>query len=140
MSSKGLGRENLPESIDLSRIPRATNKKSMISGIFGKSFISGIPGSHNYLRNLEIRTNLGNSGQYRNCSPQKHFPPRSFSPICFPPRPFFVSGSIFSGESFCFQKVLLAEVSQKSLICPEFRDSLTRNQGFLEYLENPSFL
>ena len=55
------------------------------------------------------------------------------------PRFVSVSGKSLSAESFCFQKVLLVEISQKSLICLEFQDLLTRNQGFREELENPSF-
>ena len=127
--SKGLACGNLPEVIDLSRIPRLTNKKSMISGIFGKSFISRKPGSLNYPRNPGIWTNL------RNPDTTETLPPRNISPE----KLFSVSGKKSSGKSFCFQKVFLVEISQKSLICPEFRDWLTRDQGFREYLESPSF-
>jgi hypothetical protein len=48
---KGFSCGNLQEIIDLSGIPKFANKKSRISGIFGESFISGIPGSLKSIRN-----------------------------------------------------------------------------------------
>ena len=48
---KGLACGKLPEIIDSFGIPRSANKKSRISRIFGKSFISGIPGNLKSPRN-----------------------------------------------------------------------------------------
>jgi hypothetical protein len=80
-------------------------KKSRIPEIFGKSSISGIPGSLNYPRNPGIRTNLGKSGFYRplpprNISPEKLFPEKLF------PEKFKFLGETFLGEKFLFSKGL----------------------------------
>ena len=107
MFPKGLGRENLPEIIDLSRIPRATNKKSMVSGTFGKSFISGIPGSLNYLRNLEIWTNLGNLDTAENFPPKNISPPRNFSPEELFPKTLFFPGKVYRGKVSVFKRSCL---------------------------------
>ena len=93
------GASNLPEIINLSGIPRFANKKSGILRIFGKSFISGIPGSLNYPRNPGIQTNLGKSGFYL----QKHSPRETF------PRNFFPENIKCLGEAIIGQKLLFAK-------------------------------
>ena len=65
----------------------------------------------------------------RKPSPPETLTPRNFSPRnCTPTK-------ILGGKSLCFQKALRMEIPQKSLISPEFRDLLTRNHGFREYLK-----
>ena len=134
------GASNLPEIIDWSEVLRFANKKSMILNIFGKSFISRIPGNLNYPRKPGIRTNLGNFGFYRNSYPKKHSPPKKLISEELFTEKFKFLGVEFRGEKFRFSKGSAYGNFRKYLICQYFRDLLRRNQGFREYLDNPSFL